>query len=364
MGQECDGNHPGREAKVGPYDLSQCRLCWNRLNAGTGVAASVAASTNPQPVTRTPYSGPCRHLGGATGELVECPSCPLNPNGKAKTSLKLFTCAKHGRCTTHTPASEAACCKTCADREDPLPAPDVRNLLYHVYPIPGGVWRYNVSLLLPRIGLFNGRRVVTVVTDHHTEDPSEVERAFSGEVDEFIRLQNRPELREVHTFELLFSRVQSRRPGHATFYGHAKGVTRKGHPQVMDWTRLLYETNLDYWPAVEELLGKYPVVGSFKKTGRGWPVYESLSEWHYSGSFFWFRNRELFSKPDWFRIDRFWSGIEPYPSLHWSVRDAGCLFMEGPVPSINLYDSAFVRDIVVPSWEGWKAANSHRRTVL
>lgn len=39
----CNGLHPGREARRGPYDLSQCHLCWLALNAPRESAAQRAA---------------------------------------------------------------------------------------------------------------------------------------------------------------------------------------------------------------------------------------------------------------------------------------------------------------------------------
>ena len=37
----CDGSHPGREAREGPYDFGQCRLCWLALNEPERVLALI-----------------------------------------------------------------------------------------------------------------------------------------------------------------------------------------------------------------------------------------------------------------------------------------------------------------------------------
>jgi hypothetical protein len=249
----------------------------------------------------------------------------------------------------------------CASRPG-LALPVLRNLLWHIYPVRGSSWRWNADMVQRRLALFNGRRIVAVVTDDRTDPPAEVERALGGEIDELIQFQNQPELREVVTFEPLFRRVQSRHPAHATLYAHGKSVVRTGHPTCQRWAGILYEAHLDYWPVVESVLMKHALAGCFKKVGRGWPDHESRSTHHYSGSFAWFRNRDLFTKPDWTRIERFWSGVEPYWSLHFPVEQFGTIFFEGRVEQINLYDPGYFDGVVVPAWEKWKAEHAHLRS--
>lgn len=236
-----------------------------------------------------------------------------------------------------------------------LVTPTVRNLLFHVWP-SAPMWRWNVDQLLRRIGLFNGRRIVAVVTDHATASPKEVEAAFKGNVDDMIVVPNDPAKREVATFLPLWNSVKSLHPAHVTFYCHGKGVSpmRKDSGSVKKWVDMLHSSNLDDWPRVEAVLKTHPVAGSFKKVGRGWGAHESDSTWHYSGSFYWFRNKDVFSKPDWQRIDQFWIGIEPWPSLHFTEAQAGCLFHQDKVPTLNMYDDSYVNNVVVPAFERWK----------
>ena len=124
---------------------------------------------------------------------------------------------------------------------------------------------------------------------------------------------------------MLFGRAAKHiAPGDVTLFAHAKGVTRHQASTSGKWVEAFEELYLDYWPAVADLLRNFPVVGAFKKMGAGWPPEESLSDWHYSGSWFWFRNSDLFSR-DWSRIDPFWCGIESFPSLHFAPHEAGKL---------------------------------------
>lgn len=241
-------------------------------------------------------------------------------------------------------------------RAAPYPEIRTRHLLYHLAPMPGNAWRLNVALLRRSWELFNGKRVIAVLEGPEMEPRDVILDAFAGvEAPEFIWLPNDPRLREVLTFLPLFERVESDDPHAATFWGHAKGVTRGNHWSVARWRDILYQANLGRWNRVHEILRRFPLAGCFKKVGRGWSPDESASEWHYSGSFFWFRNRELFTKPDWRRIDQFWSGIEPYPSLHFPAEQAGCIFFQGQVGELNMYDEKFIAGTVLPAFDRWLA---------
>ena len=232
-------------------------------------------------------------------------------------------------------------CKECPyyDDEEPLPPPvpeafTTRHLLYHVWPHEadgGAMWRWNVGELRKRLGLFNGRKVIAVATGD-AASPDAVRAELAGCGCEFVEVPNRPDLREVATFEALFSRVaEFTGPEHATFYAHAKGVANQtwhAGGTIREWAGAMYESCLDWRGDVAKALRTHPVVGSFKRTIHGWNAHESASDWHYSGSFFWFRNRDLFSQPDWRRIDSFYSGIEPYASLHFPSSHAATLVCE------------------------------------
>jgi hypothetical protein len=331
-------------------------VCW----LATNPTAAATSGSYLQP------RRPCQHLRQDTGIRTNCDGC-----GQQHLSVPVHGCGLHGACTVERSASmvvdevsrKLPYCRTCSDYSPvatlpPLERPLFRNLLWHCYPIRGSLWTWNVEQLLRRIRLFNGRRIVCVVHDQTTESLSEVQRAFRGEIDEFILMPNVPELREVNTFEPLFSRVQSLNPSHVTFYGHSRGVTRGALTQK--WTELLYEANLDYWPIVEDLFEHFPVAGPFVKMGACFV--ESSSLWHFSGTMFSFRNCALFNKPDWRRIDPYWYGMEPYPSLHWSLAEAGCIFWKRPAHEVNLYDHHYLHQVVLPQWEQWKTAHADRRT--
>jgi hypothetical protein len=239
--------------------------------------------------------------------------------------------------------------------EKPFGGAVVRNLCYHIAPFSGnGVWQRSVAQIRQRISLFNGRRIVGIVTGPGLDPPEQVQEAFAGDVQEWIVQPNNRQLGEVVSFLPMLERVASRASREVTFYAHAKGVTRPVNSgvSVHRWAEIMYESLLDYWPRVESLLLRFPIAGSFKKLGRGFNG--SDSGWHYSGAFYWLRNSEAFSR-NWRKIDRRYWGSESWPGLHFLPDEAGCVFGQGGGPLFNLYDLRLLRDFVEPAYERWKA---------
>lgn len=350
MPRPCEADH-----ELSP---EKCRLCFLYAHD-----PQYRALWDGLPVAEVPRRlRSCIHLGAATGAMVECPSC------KGRVRLKVHGCALHGEAVLGNAAGGLHGCQDCPDYAPSRLVPkagQTRHLLYHVYPRLDSRWRQRVLRLRERIGLFNGKKVIAIAHDGTTNHPPMVKDALSGCGCEFIEVPNNPQLREVATFEPLFERVASGfGEGDVTLYAQAKGTTRPADSTADRWAHAMEELCLEYWPVVEYWLKRFPVVGPFKKVGRGWPDYESReSLWHYSGSWFWFRNKDLFSKPDWRRIDRCWTGIEPYPSLHFPSEDAVALCFERPVPTTNLYSHAFWQDVVDPALARFREEYADKRTV-
>lgn len=236
-----------------------------------------------------------------------------------------------------------------------------RHLLYHLYPLrSNNGWLENVSALTGRLGLFSGRRLVAVATGPRTVTFAEACRAFGRyrEQVELFEVRNDDQLWEVATFLPLFERIAGAPAGDVFLWAHAKGVRGNWIEATTRWREALYSLYMDYWPEVEKLLERFPVVGAFKKLGPGWPPHQSLSTWHYSGSWCWYRAGDLFGKSDWRRIDQFMHGIEPYPSLHFTAREAGCLFWEDVGGHTNLYNLRFWEE-AGRSLQAWK--ETHER---
>lgn len=230
-----------------------------------------------------------------------------------------------------------------------------RHLLYHICPFNhNNVWKENVAALRQRLSLFNGGLHVAICTGDGLSPPEEVKDAFADARIEYMEVKNDPKLREVVSFLPLFERVSDLGEGHAFLWAHGKGVQTVFREPVRLWRDAQHVLYLDHWLEVADLLRDFPVAGAFKKVGRGWRAQQSLSNWHYSGSWCWYRAKDLFEQKDWRRIDSFEHGIEPYPSLHFDATQAGCLFLEDLVPRVNLYNLHYWHTIVSPLLARWK----------
>ena len=256
-----------------------------------------------------------------------------------------------------------------AARGDESPRPfQRRHVLFHVMPVArNGIWQRNADQLLARIGLFTGRRVVGIVTKSpetswEFDPPVAVREYFGRHTCDFVEVPNNPHLREVATWGPMWELL---RPfadtDDAVFYSHAKGVTRPVNPGVTchPWARILWAANLDHWPIVERELMKFPVAGSLKKVGYGFQG--SASSWHYSGSFFWARVREVFKNRRVEQIDSQWWGNESWPGRHVPPDHAGVVFHQGHVPSLDMYAAQYVRELY-PEFLKW--SNTTPRSVI
>lgn len=343
----------------GPWIPGQCRLCWvdsvrHRMGKPSPGAIPPTVQRAIRPVRTTPATkapSDCRFMGDELRTL--------------DVAQRGLDTRKHWHNCEKGVNNGIVCkCRHCNSCELRFPEDNFtfRNLLYHIYPIRGnGIWQWNVDNLKKRINLFNGKRIIAVAINRVTDSMDDVKASFAGErIDEFIQIPNNPRLREVASWEPLWSRVRSLDENEITFYGHAKGVTRPFNPgsTIQRWVELLYEANLDYYPIVAKLLDIYPIAGALKKLGRGFQ--SSRSEWHYSGTFYWVRNRDFFLK-EWRHIDQKWWGTESWPGVHFSQMEAGVIFGEGAIPPMDMYGAATFNPIF-ERFQQWKVDTARTLT--
>jgi hypothetical protein len=232
-----------------------------------------------------------------------------------------------------------------------------RNLMYHVWPVRGGQWRWNVEQLLSRIALFDGRRLVSIVHDVRSDPPEAVRRAFEGHGCEFFEARNGPG-GETLTFPSMLGALRSLDPEEVTFYAHAKGVKYEPAipPPVTRWAETLYRVTLDDWPAVRAQLERHAMTGAFKMLGR-FRAHRQVGDWHYSGTFFWLRHVAVFAR-DVCHVPAFYGGVEAWPGIHFRPEETGCLFMDGlrKLP----YHEEFWRTDGDPALARWEAGRAKR----
>lgn len=200
---------------------------------------------------------------------------------------------------------------------------DLRHLIYFLYPVRGTHWwRFNLDRLLPRIHLFNGRRVVYLALDDKTEDPELIKEAFGDPSIEFVLGQNDPNLREMPAFKNVLLPAVADLDG-VTFYAHGKGCSpsRGNDPYIRNWVWNLYHHNLK--ESVPPLLDRYEAVGVYRIL-----YWHCHSPWHYSGTFFWLRNEAVFRRHrrNWRYVVQSPYGPEGYPGRLIPYEASACVY--------------------------------------
>jgi hypothetical protein len=211
-------------------------------------------------------------------------------------------------------------------RETPWPASIVRHCLYFVMPRTGnGVWQANIEQLRRRLDLFNGRRILSVVTGSNLDDPHEVAAALGGGF-ELLTFRNDKTRRECVAWLPMLERIASTDPSECFWFGHAKGVTKApvdAHgTTVHEWARAMYAATLDDWPTIERLLTERLFAGAFRREGNF--RVRGNHAWHYSGTFYWGRSARVFAR-EWRGIDPHWWGVESWPGRMCSLDESACI---------------------------------------
>lgn len=241
-------------------------------------------------------------------------------------------------------------------------APSRRHLAFHIYPAKGNtVWRRAIDQLKNRWSLFNGYKAIAVMQEDHLESFDKVKDYCKGLDADVFPLQNDGGLREVKSWGPLWEKILSNANDQDfTFYGHAKGGTRENSPECMThrWASLLYSLNLDYWPEIEKLLSKYPIVGAFKKNGYGFQRNEG--RFHYSGTFYWLRVKDFKEINGKFSPPMVWYGTECWPGMVFDVSQGGCIFGESCQSKLELYSPEYWKTTVQPEMTKWLSTNPRR----
>jgi hypothetical protein len=217
-------------------------------------------------------------------------------------------------------------------------------MLYHIWPNQENeVWKWNIQWLRHYINQFDGVRSVAVAVNEKsilignpkTATLEEVQKEFEGvRIDNWIQFANNPGLRECITFIPLMETLP-RNEG-ITWYGHAKGVRHTDYEMYpLIWASVMYQLTLGNEKQVMELLEQYPFAGCFRRHNEFHLPKHHV--WHYSGTYFWFRNADIFAR-DWADLaPNFFAGVEAWPSRLFPASETGCIFNDN---AGNLYDRA------------------------
>lgn len=232
-----------------------------------------------------------------------------------------------------------------------------RHLAYHLYPLRGSDnWRWNISKLKQYLNQFDGLRLMSIMTGPDCDSPRDVQQELCGTGIECLFLPNSNYLRETVSFVPLISRLEHQ--SGITFWGHAKGTLHPAvHPTIRGWASAMYQACLSSPPLVDVVLRNFPIAGPFKRHGEFWQTQNA--GWHYSGTFFWFNNHDVFCR-DWSHIFPGGHGVEGWPGTLFRNEEAACLICDH---AGDLYNSDYWDNTVQPlvtSWSPTATANRFR----
>ena len=235
----------------------------------------------------------------------------------------------------------------------PFTGMPVRNLIYHIWPVKGAMWQWNLDQLKKRIDIFNGRRIIAIVFDDTSDDPETVKKYLEGHGCEFVVEPNSAS-GECITFPLMLREVASLDPNEVTFYAHGKGVKYGAEVPwpVRRWVEVQYRTCLDNWTRTWKELQQFAMTGPFKRLGR-YQTHKNLGDWHYCGTFFWMRHAQVFTR-DCFNIPDFYGGVEAWPGIYFRETETGCLFLNTQRQAPYL--PQFWQSIAEPALKRWESS--------
>ena len=213
----------------------------------------------------------------------------------------------------------------------PIPLDNPRlTLMFHVYP-HGESWRYHLEKLRPHLHRFD-RLMLGIAHDPTTSSTGETVAAFTHLDDRWeiylaVNEQTRrgkQGLREVATYLKMLPDLHTT-PDDVTFCLHAKGIQPhvSNNDAIRWWIDAMYSTvysNID--GVIAAMRNGASIVGSFRKHC---PMFKSRYKWHFSGTYYAFRNCVAFSRgvPQYRRI---WFGTESWPGDYFPIEASHCIF--------------------------------------
>lgn len=285
-----------------------------RMLALAGLPVEQGAATPPQQIAA---SAPAASIPATALLATAAAAAPATPS---RPTRALPTVAARPHSVRAAPAA----------RLEPLPfdAPPRRNLLYHVWPVRGGTWRWNLQEMLKRVDLFNGRRIIGIVSDERAEPHEAVQALLEGHGFDCV-LEANDSRGEGVTFAAMLRQVASFDRNELSYYAHAKGVKYEPAfpPAVRRWAEVQYAVTLDDWAAVREQMQRHAMTGIFRKHGR-FRNHHEVGDWHYSGTFFWMRHAHVFRRR-WQEVPQFYGGVEAWPGTLFHRDETGCLLLDG-----------------------------------
>ena len=285
-----------------------------------------------------------------------CGECPLNSNGTCDGCGCIIDLKVQAR------LEECPAKKWHAELHPVRPLVDpVRNLIMHVMPVAANDnWKWNLDQIAARQNLFNGKRILAIAIEESLNTGGKALRTVSpDEVIEYSTsiglewtviesFKNNNKLREVATFPWLLGQVHSKNANEVTFACHAKGATHSADSITVKWAERQYHVCLDDWFTVHRTLERFSMAGAFRKFGEF--TTPGNHRWHYSGTNYWFRHDDVFSR-DWQKLDQHFFGTESWPGRMFKPEEVACLFADN---AGDVYKQEYWKTIEqeIEVWEG------------
>jgi hypothetical protein len=163
-----------------------------------------------------------------------------------------------------------------------------RNLIYFIYWSPeNGMLEYNLNLIERYLTMFDGK-IIVILAGTDKEKPKRFSNYSLWDNTMFVFVNNDPECGEKNHFKLALKLLP--KDDSITFYAHAKGVSRVVNRPLKWWVKLLYKGNLDTMPDLDHHIFS----GCFGKLRGASP--QCPLDFHYSGSFFWFKTKVVLKR--------------------------------------------------------------------
>lgn len=222
-------------------------------------------------------------------------------------------------------------------------------LVFHCWPKRGG-WERHIEKIKAIEHRFDRTMMGVAIGADGCDTYDQVRETF-GDSWEYKQIENDPTRGECDTLQWAVD-TASNDINAVTFYCHSKGTkeaTKKSEP-VRWWTDCMWETviwNVD--AVLEQLERGAKFAGSLRYVGNFFP---SHNDWHYSGSYFAFRNAHVIG-PNC-KVREQYYGTEAFPSDHSKASESVCMFEDIRFP--HLYSAAEQprRELFV-----WRAKNKN-----
>ena len=191
----------------------------------------------------------------------------------------------------------------------------IKNLVYYCYFENSEInefANYNITLINKYLPLFNGQRIIKIAVDDLSRDNSHLINLFPNCEIELV--QNNTETRESEYFIQSLKEIKNKNS--LTFFAHNKGSKNgvAGNNVVKVWLLSMYFFNLEehYLSNIEYNLTNDKTFSGIMQITVPCPPWVTTN-WHYSGTFFWFNTEKLFSIAGWDSFEKGRFSVEGYP---------------------------------------------------